>query len=307
MKKFTFNGFLPITKPILALLVLLFMLSFGTKAQLRNISFVFSENLKGATSLFGNTLLNRVNGDGTPNLTAMNGNSVNGYSIYDNGDFGTANMQYIDIDGNTGDGAGTRNSSSSDLILPSGTNTIKLARLYWGGRAATAQFDMTQAVNQTIKIRKGTSGAYQEYAAAEVNKLVNNIGLGTEYSQYQAYTDITELVKVQGGGTYTVGNGAFSTGLTDNFGNYGGWCIMVVYENPTLDYNSVRVYDGFQQIYAGNPVTSTTLTVTGLNVPAAGLTATEAKVSLMTWDGDARFEGEFFRINNITNFPPIEL
>lgn len=285
--------------PVWALLVLFFFMSSISKAQERNITFVFSENLKGGTTLFGNTLMNRVNSDGTPNLTAMNGNSIDGNSIFDNGDFGVADMQYVDIDGNTGDGAGTRNSSSSDLILPGGTNTIKLARLYWGGRASTAQFDLTQAANQTIKIRKGTSGAYQEYAAAQINKLISNVGLGTEFSQYQAYTDITELVKLQGSGTYTVGNGAFSTGLTDNYGNYGGWCILVVYENPALNLSSVRVYDGFQQIYTGNPLTSTILTVTGLNVPSAPLAASEAKVGLMTWDGDARYNGEFFSINNI--------
>ncbi len=42
------------------------------------------------------------------------------------------NLQYVDIDGNTGDGSATRNSSSSDLSLPAGNNVIKLARLYLG-------------------------------------------------------------------------------------------------------------------------------------------------------------------------------
>lgn len=287
------------TGPVLALMLLMFLITINVKSQERNISFVFSENFKGGTTMFGNTLMNRVNPDLSPDLVAMNGNSVDGYSLYDNGDFGNANMQYVDIDGNTGEGAGTRNSSSADLILPAGTNTIKLARLYWGGRAYTAQFDMTQPANQTIKIRKGTSGAYQEFAAAQFNRLVTNPGLSNEFSQYQAYIDITELVKLQGAGTYTVGNGAFSTGTSDNYGNYGGWSIVIVYENPASDYNSVRVYDGFKQVYAGNTAISSTVIVTGLNLPATPIVSTDARLGIVAWDGDARFAGESLRINNI--------
>ncbi len=296
MEKFSSNVCYVPTKKIATLLVLFFLLSFSTKAQNRNFGFVFSENLKGGTALFGNTLMNAVNPNPVVDLMAMNGNSADGNSIYDNG---TSDMQYIDIDGNAGDGAGTRNSSSADLILPSGTNTIKMARLYWGGRAATTDFDMSLSINQRIKIRKGTSGAYQEYAAAQIDRNIQNAGLGNEYSRYQAYVDITALVQQQGAGTYTVGNGAFSTGIIDAFGNYGAWGILIVYENPALNFSSVRVYDGFQQVYSGGSVTSNTITLTGLNVPAAPLAAADAKLGLLGWEGDSRYNGDFFKINDI--------
>ena len=121
MGKFSYTVCIMQTKPFSALLLLLFLLSFSAKAQDRSFGFVFSENLRGSTAMFGNTLMNVVTAGGTPDITAMNGNSVDGNSLYDNGNFGLADMQYVDIDGNTGDGAGTRNSSSSDLILPAGT------------------------------------------------------------------------------------------------------------------------------------------------------------------------------------------
>ena len=284
------------TKSVTTLLLLFFLLSFSSKAQNRNLGFVYSENFKGSTALFGNTLMNAVNPNPVVDVTAMNGNSANGNSIYDNG---TSNMQYIDIDGNTGDGAGTRNSSSSDLILPSGTNTIKIARLYWGGRAATTDFDMNLAINQRIKIRKGTSGAYQDYAAAQIDRNIKNAGLSNEYTQYQAYVDITALVQQQGAGTYTVGNGAFSTGIIDAFGNYGAWGIMIVYENPALNFSSVRVYDGFQQVYNGGNNTSNTIVLTGLNVPSGPVAPADAKLGLLGWEGDSRYNGDFFKINGI--------
>jgi uncharacterized repeat protein (TIGR01451 family) len=272
------------------------MLFITANAQVRPFGFVYSENLKGGTALFGNTLMNAVNPNPVVDLTAMNGNSADGNSIYDNG---TSDMQYADIDGNSGDGAGTRNSSSSDLILPAGTNTIKLARLYWGGRAATADFDMSLAANQTIKIRKGISGTYQQYAAAQIDRVYQNISTPTEFCRYQAYADITALVQAQGAGTYTVGDGAFSTGIIDAFGNYGGWSIVVVYENPALNFNSVRVYDGFEQVYSGGSPTENTVTLTGLNIPSAGLASGDARLGLMGWEGDSRYPGDFFKINGV--------
>ncbi len=284
------------TKTSLALFVLFFLLSFITKAQNRNFSIVYSENIKGSSVLFGNTLMNAVNANGSVNTLATNGNSVNGNSIYDNG--GTTSMQYVDIDGATGDGAATRNSSSADLTLPAGTNTIKFARLYWGGRAVKTDFDMTKLENQRIKIRKGTSGAYQEYAAGQIDKTIQNAGNPNEFTLYQAFVDITTLVQQQGGGTYTVGNGAFSRGVGGDFGNYGAWSIVVVYENPTLDFNSVRIYDGYQQVYNFGSAVTNSITLNGLNVPSGALSAADAKLGIMVWEGDARYTGDFLKINN---------
>ena len=280
------------------LFFILFLLSTTSQAQFRKLGIVYSENMKGGTTLFGNTLMYYSNPDGSVNTVAMNGNSVNGNSLYDNGNFGNTSMQYVDIDGNTGEGAGTRNSSSADLALPAGTNTIKLARLYWGGRALRSQFNMADPLNQKIKIRKGTSGAYQELSAAQIDKSVIDAGLSTEYSRYQAFVDITELVQMQGAGTYTVGNGAFTTGTGGDFGNYGAWSIVVVYENPLLNFNSIRVIDGFQEVYSGGAATVNPITITGLNIPPEGITAEEAQIGLVAWEGDARFNGDFFRVNN---------
>jgi len=285
-------------KLALAFITATFFLCFSSVAQNRNFGIVYSENLKGGSALFGNTLLNAVNADGTPNLVAMNGNSANGNSNYDNG--GGTRMQNVDIDGNTGAGAGTRNSSSADLILPAGTNVIKLARLYWGGRASTNQFDMALPANQTIKIRKGTSGNYQEYAAAQLDKTVQYNGTPDEFTLYQAFADITDLIEANGAGTYTVGNGAFSTGTGGDYGNFGAWSIVVVYENQTLSYNSVRIYDGYREIYDKQNPTVKSITLTGLNVPSGAMSLTDAQMGIVGWEGDARYNQDFLKINDNT-------
>lgn len=268
--------------------------------QARPYGLVYSDNIKGGTAIFGNTLLQVINMD-TVNTLKMNDNSVNGNSIYGNDN---ENMKNIDIDGNTGFGSYTVNSSSADLILPAGNNIIKLARLYWGGRIRNADFDLTADSNQIIKIRKGTASAYSNVMAQGIDKITIVSG----YSQYQAYADITDLVKNSGAGTYEVGNAPLSTGAIDNGGNNGGWCIVVVYENDSISYNSIRIFDGFQQVYNnGNPL-ATTVSLSGLNVPSGVLEAGDAKMGVLAWEGDANLTGDYLRINsnlfsNATNQP----
>lgn len=271
---------------------LLFIISYTAQSQTRNYGLVYSDNIKGGTTLFGNTLLQIVD-NGTVNTVKMNDNSINGNSTYGND---LENMQYVDIDGNSGNGSVTRNSSSSDLVLPAGTNAIKLARLYWGGRVANSDFDLTQDVNRKVKIRKGTTNAYSDVVALGVDNTVITSG----YTEYQAYADITSLVQSSGAGTYEVGNVPLSTGSISGGGNNGGWCIVVVYENSSLSYNSVRLYDGFQEVYNGGNPTVSTVTLSGLNVPSGTLSASDATMGVVAWEGDANLNGDFLTINGNT-------
>jgi uncharacterized repeat protein (TIGR01451 family) len=277
----------------MGIVVLLFMTLTVPKlafSQFRNYNLVYSDNIKGGTAMFGNTLLHIINGD-TVNTTKMNDNSANGNSVYGNDN---ENMQYIDIDGNTGIGTVTRNSSSADLILPMGNNIIKLARLYWGGRVKNVDYDLSVDSNKTIKIRKITNNKYADVTALGIDKTM----IVTGYTQYQAYADITDLIKTNGAGTYEVGNAPLSTGPVSDGGNNGGWCIVVVYENDAINYNSVRLYDGFEQVYSnGNPL-STTVTLTGLDVPSGVLAPGDAKMGVLAWEGDANLNKDYLKINS---------
>ena len=270
--------------------VTLLLTPHASRAQMRSYSLVYSDNIKGGTEIFGNTLMNIVDND-TVNHNKMNGNMLNGYSSYGNDN---ENMQYADIDGNGGYGSVTRNSSSSDLNLPAGTNTIKLARLYWGGRVKTSDFDLTADSNKTIKIRKGTTSPYSLISASGIDKIL----ISTGFTEYQAYTDITQFVKTNGAGTYEVGNAPLSVGHIANGGNHGGWCIVVVYENNNISYNSVRIYDGFEQVYNGGSPLSNTVTLTGLNVPSGNLESGDAKMGVLAWEGDANLTQDYLKINS---------
>ncbi len=290
--KYTKNSFK--TKAMALALLLAMGNCLNVNAQFRSYSKVYSDNIKGGATIFGNTLTHILTNSGAVDTAKMNNNRANGNSSYGNDN---SNVRFVDVDGNTGFGAGTRNSSSSDLNLPAGTNTIKLARLYWGARVKKSDFDISLDTFQRVKIRYGTSGAYTEYAAAQLDKNTQGTGNST-VNQYQAYVDITTFVQNNGAGTYTVGNVPASVGSVSSGGNYAGWCIVVVYENLTESaYNSVRVYDGFQQVFNGGSALISSVTLTGLNVPSGVLDLRDAKMGAMVWEGDANLKLDYLKIN----------
>jgi uncharacterized repeat protein (TIGR01451 family) len=199
----------------------------------------------------------------------------------------------------------TFNSSSADLVMPAGTNTIKFARLYWGGRINSGMGVNNNNDLRTIKIRKGTSGAYTTFTTAST--LIDKTVVSGTDSAYQSYLDVTSFLSSNGAGTYTIADIVTATGSVTGGGYYGGWGIVVVYENLSLPYSSVRVYDGFVQVYNGGSSTNQSITLTGLNVPSNPLVSSDAYMTTMAWEGDANLAasastpaGDYIKVNGYT-------
>lgn len=197
------------------------------------------------------------------------------------------------------------NSSNADLLLPSGTNTIKFARLYWGGRLANTYITSFPDTLRKIRIRKGTSGVYSN-GLAPISS-VDQFAINGSTTAYQSYIDITSFIQSNGGGTYTVADIPCDEGAVAGGGNYAGWCIIVAYENTALPFNSVRIYDGFSQVLNTGSSVSQNITLTGLNVPNNPLVLGDAVLSTMVWEGDANLSfspqvpaGDYLKINGTT-------
>lgn len=201
-------------------------------------------------------------------------------------------------------GAATSNSSSADLILPAGTNTIKFARLYWGGRIDNSVVTAAPDTLRKIKIRKGSSIGYSSTLAPATN--VDKYAITGTETIYQAYVDITSYLQAYGAGTYTIADLPATPGSVGSGGKYAGWAIVVAYENLSLNYNSVRIYDGYSKVYDdGAPVTQTVV-LNGLNVPSNPLTSPDAVMATMVWEGDGNLgasaanpAGDYVKINTI--------
>lgn len=204
----------------------------------------------------------------------------------------------------TGVSKATTNSSSANLVLPGGTNTIKFARLYWGGRIDKSVVTAAPDTLRKIKIRKGTSGNYSSALAPATN--VDQFSLNTTETIYQAYVDVTSFLQSNGAGTYTIADLPATPGSITGGGKYAGWAIVVAYENTALSYTSIRIYDGYMQIYDnGVPVTQTVV-LSGLNVPNNPLVNEDAVMSTVVWEGDGNLgasagnpAGDYVKINNI--------
>ena len=259
-------------------------------------------NMPSGTLVYGtNPSGNREYTDGDfvidiPSASFSNGNNQIAVELYQ-GTSNTVDFYYdMKLDGNITNT--TFNSSSADLIMPSGSNTIKFARLYWGGRIAGGTGGSGNINLRTVKIRKGTSGTYTNITAP-VSQIDKSL-ISEPDSAYQSYIDVTSFISSNGAGTYTVADVAAATGSAGG-GNYAAWSIVVVYENPAISYNSVRVYDGFLQVYNGG---AQTITLTGLNVPSAPLASSDAYMTTLTWEGDASLAitsgnplGDYIKVN----------
>ncbi|HNO99068.1 MAG TPA: T9SS type A sorting domain-containing protein [Ferruginibacter sp.] len=246
---------------------------------------------------------NYTDGDFVIDLPAssfVNGNNQIAVALYQ----GTSNTVdfYFDmkLDGNITNA--TFNSSSADLVMPAGTNTIKFARLYWGGRINSGSGVNANINLRTVKIRKGTSGAYT-VLTAPVTQIDKSLITGSD-SAYQSYVDLTAFVNSNGAGTYTVADVTVATGSSGGGGNFGGWAMAVVYENPAVSYSSVRVYDGYMQVFSGGSPTTQSILLTGLNAPGSPVLASDAYMSTVAWEGDGNLaasaanpNGDYIKVN----------
>ncbi|MEI6680302.1 MAG: hypothetical protein WCL21_16960, partial [Mariniphaga sp.] len=115
----------------------------------------------------------------------------------------------------------------------------------------------------------------------------------SEGSMYSAYAEVTDYVKMHGLGDYFVADVAIREGNGGNTGFYGGWGLIVVYENSKMKYRDVTIFDGHAYV-AGNISAQHELPVTGFNTVQAG--EVNMKLGLMAGEGDLSISGDYFKI-----------
>jgi hypothetical protein len=218
-------------------------------------------------------------------------------------------MIYVDVDTDID----TWNSSSAYLdfsqengAVPSCSNII-YAGLYWTGRAGSSEtFSVTkngvtkQFNKREVSLRKGTTGAYVPVIATSTSLVNNNIYFpsGTEGDMYSAYAEVTDYVKANGIGEYFVADIATVEGDGGNTGYYGGWGMVVVYENSQMNWRDVTVFDGHAYVQ-GSTTIDYTFDVTGFNTAQSG--DINLKLGVMAGEGDVGISGDYFEIQRQDN------
>ncbi|MFD5922431.1 hypothetical protein ACFVYP_37705 [Kitasatospora sp. NPDC058201] len=201
-------------------------------------------------------------------------------------------MRYVNIDpGSIGPlGDPIYSASSADLQLPPGA-TVKHARLYWGGTRGIDDVVLPESQIDEIYLKFPGDGQYTNIANQQPS-----IGYITtdEESSYQASADITELVKSHGTGTYTAAN--MDSVVKPH--SWGGWTVVVAYEDPCAPLRHVHLWDGFQPELPNSPALSGRLT--GIRTPASG--PVTGHLGWVVYDGDHKWTGDTMSIKS-TNGP----
>lgn len=217
-------------------------------------------------------------------------------------------MEYVDIDGDNS----TFNSSSSllEFSTENGANpecsSIVFAGLYWTGRAAQDGPDndldgdgnpntftvtkngVTKNFDKTKVLFKGPNSSYEQITATEIqfpDGLYNNM--------YASYADVTQIVSDNGGiGEYTVADIATTEGQANPYGYYGGWGLVVVYQNIDMKWRDVTVFDGYAYVESAGG--ENFIDVNGFKAVQTG--DVNIKLGLMAGEGDVGFDGDKFSI-----------
>ncbi|MET8943899.1 DUF3344 domain-containing protein [Streptomyces sp. NPDC004542] len=186
-----------------------------------------------------------------------------------NGRFDT---EYIDVDRDPN----TYNSSRAEVRLPKGAR-VSYARLYWGGNLRVGEQKPAKDDGRVLIAEPG--GEYKEVLADTV--VGHQVTSGAD--AFQASADVTELVRGSRPGLYMVAQVNVAGGRSAA-GAWGGWTLVVAYENKAEPLRHLAVWDGFEAIGAAGRE----FRLPGLRFPArAG-----GRAGLVTYDGDRGVTGD---------------
>ena len=110
---------------------------------------------------------------------------------------------------------------------------------------------------------------------------------------YAGYAEVTDYVKQYGLGNYFVADIALREGDGGGTGFYGGWAMVVVYENSKMTWRDVTIYDGHAYV-VGSATINHQLPVSGFNTAQSG--PIEMKLGLIAGEGDSDITGDYFHI-----------
>ena len=217
----------------------------------------YSNNANGDIRLIGNTVMTCSTTTGANAASCLAARTGGNATLNNNADF---DMIYENVDSDP-----TRfNSSQATLSIPAGS-TVLFAGLYWGASSVST------IGRKQVLLRTPATGGYSVVTAS---------ALDANGSNYAGFANITSQVAAGGNGTYTVANVRADTGNAAT-GNYGGWSIVVAYQNLADSLKNLTVYDGYATIAAGNNIT---VTPSGFMTPLSGPVA--ARVGSVVYDGD---------------------
>lgn len=235
-------------------IIVLFTLSYLVAEVISPFKVRYQKNINGNIEVIGNTLLTaptKLFVENQPPLETSND---------------TIAMRYVNIDKTK------RNSSAATLQLKEHSKVL-YAALYWGARS-------TKGDKQKGQIAlKSPHSTYTTLTASQVHSAKTK-------GYYSAFAEVTKLVQNGGNGEYVVANIEAMTGKD----SFGGWALVVIYENQNLPLRSMTLFDG----YAIVPP-NVEINVEGFKTPKEGNFA--AYLNTIAFEGDFENSGDGLILN----------
>ncbi|KUF15951.1 hypothetical protein AT728_14045 [Streptomyces silvensis] len=221
-------------------------------------------------------------------------------------------MFYTDIDNDPN----TYNSSAGEVRLPAGAQ-VSYARLYWGGNLRAGEQKPPKDNGRVLIAEPGG-----RYRALFADTLVGHrVAHGAD--AFQASADVTSLVRDSGGGSYTVAQVNVAMGHS-RAGAWGGWTLVVAYENAREPLRSLSLWDGFDSFGGAGAgrgrghvvrMKGARSSVPGVRVAASDVQgaprgrfgAGRGVVGLVAYDGDRGARGDALRVSAGRGGRPVTL
>ena len=264
-----------------------------TKDNPRDFEIIFKDNINGNMKIIGNSILCKKNGSSCSEPDNDKNNNELDTLFYKLGS-DSSDSSIV-------------NSTSYTFALPSGVNkeNILWAALYWqaGIKGTASSTDMEDV--QTIKLKAPGDTSYREVSAETYNNRFNWIKNTTSNSAmyYQGVKEVTSILRSAGAGTYQVANinnivSPEGEAYGDNYtpGHFGGWSMVIVYEDPSDTLKNITIYDGFGAVSGSKAVEKT---LSGFLTPSKG--AVNSSFMIFASEGDINYKKDKISLTDKSN------
>lgn len=181
------------------------------------------------------------------------------------------------------------NSSSSKLNIPADAEILH-AELIWGGSYKYLEQDLTDQLNNPIKLQTPT-GSFQ---------ITPDSSVGGEIASSNSYVrsqNITEIIKQSGAGQYTVGSVPALIVPGNPYNNYAGYTIAVAFKSSLEPARNLNIFVAAEQV--GTDQFTNIAEVTGFTTPSNGTVGGRLFVSAQ--EGDHMYKGDRMKFGNAKN------